>query len=80
MYSRRGVNHAKQSAADALTTTLKRFIQKTAEATGYLIGNNTVDSITKSQEVQRKISCLRLLITFTTITRSYKIKQTLNSV
>ena len=33
-------NHRpKQSATDALKTSWKRFIQKTAEATGDLIGN-----------------------------------------
>ena len=36
----------KQSATDALKTTSKRAIQKTAEATGDLIGNKIVDKIT----------------------------------
>ena len=37
-YSQKLLDHAKQSAADALKTTLKRVTQKTAEATGDLIG------------------------------------------
>ena len=35
----------KQSATDALKTTLKRGIQKIAKATGYLIGNKITDRI-----------------------------------
>ena len=41
------MNHAKQSATDALKTTSKRAIQKIAEATGDLIGNKIADKITK---------------------------------
>ena len=40
--------HAKQSATDALKTTSKRVFQKTAEATGDLIGNKIVDAVAKS--------------------------------
>ena len=40
------LDHAKQSATDALKTTSKRVIQKTAEVTGYLIGNKIVENIT----------------------------------
>ena len=47
-YSQRLLDYAKQSATDALKTTSKRVIQKTAEATDDLIGNK----IGKSQEVQ----------------------------
>ena len=39
--------HAKQYAADALKTTSKIVIQKSAEATGDLIGNKVAHSITK---------------------------------
>ena len=38
-YSKKLIYHAKQSTTDALTTASKRAIQKTAEATGDLIGN-----------------------------------------
>ena len=41
------LNHAKKSAANVLKTTSKRVIQKTAEATGDLIGNKITDRITK---------------------------------
>ena len=38
-YSQKLIDHAKQSATDALKTVSKRAIQKTAEATGNLIAN-----------------------------------------
>ena len=37
---------AKKSATGAIKTASKRAIQKTAEATGYLIGNKIADKIT----------------------------------
>ena len=43
----RNLNQVKQSTTDALKTTSKQVIQKTAEATGDLIGNKTADKITK---------------------------------
>ena len=46
-YSQKLVNHAKKSAADALKTSSKRIIQKTAEATSGLIGDKTADIIMK---------------------------------
>ena len=39
--------HAKQSAIDALETTSKRTIQKTAEATDDLIGNKITNKVIK---------------------------------
>ena len=44
-YSQERLDHAKESAADALKTTPKRVIQKTEEAAGDLIGNKTADEI-----------------------------------
>ena len=41
------LDRAKQSATGALKTSSKRVIQKTAEATDYLIGNETANKITK---------------------------------
>ena len=38
-YSQKFLNTAKKSTTDAIKTTSKRAIQKTAEATGDLIGN-----------------------------------------
>ena len=40
------VDTAKMSATDAIRTASKRAIQKTAEATGDLIGNKIADKIT----------------------------------
>ena len=45
-YSQKIPDHTKQSATDALKPTSKRAIQKTAEATGDLIGNKIADKIT----------------------------------
>ena len=46
-YSQKHLDHPKQSATDELKTTSKIVIQKTAEATGDLIGNKIADGITK---------------------------------
>ena len=46
----------KKSATDALKTASKRAIQKTAEATGDLVGNeiaDTITSISKKQQVSQ---------------------------
>ena len=45
-YGKKLVDAAKKSATDAVKTASKRAIQKTAEATGDLIGNKTADKIT----------------------------------
>ena len=47
IYTQKLINHAKQSATDALKSASKRAIQKTAEAAGDLIGNTITDKITK---------------------------------
>ena len=52
-YSQKLLDHAKQSATDALKTISKTVIKKTAEATGYLIGNNI--EWRKSQNLYHKI-------------------------
>ena len=44
-------DHAKKSAADALKTTSKRVIQKTAEATSDSIGSKNADRITKNSTI-----------------------------
>ena len=46
-YSQKFMDHAKQSATDALKTGSKRAFQKTAEATGDLIGNKIADKTTR---------------------------------
>ena len=50
-YSQKLLDHAKQSAADALKTTSKEAIQKTAELTGDLIGSKIADEITKVSRI-----------------------------
>ena len=40
------MDHAKQSAADALKATSKRVIGNAAEATGYSVGNKTTNKTT----------------------------------
>ena len=46
-YGKKLVGTAKKSAADAIKTASERTIQKTAEATGDLVGNEIADKITK---------------------------------
>ena len=46
-YGQKLLDHAKQPATDALKTASKRAIQKIAEATGDLIGNEIADKITR---------------------------------
>ena len=46
-YGQNIFDHAKQSETDAIKTSSKRVIQKTAEATVRLIGNKSANRITK---------------------------------
>ena len=46
-YSQKLLDHAKQSATDALKTASKRVFQKTAKPIGDLIGNSIADKITE---------------------------------
>ena len=46
-YSPKLLGNAKQSATDAVKTSSKRVIQKTAEATGDLTGNKIANKISK---------------------------------
>ena len=46
-YGKKLFDTAKKSAIDAVKTASKRAIQKTAEATGDLIGNKIADKITR---------------------------------
>ena len=45
-YGQKVVDTARKSATDAIKTASKRAIQKTAKATGDLVGNKTADKIT----------------------------------
>ena len=49
-YGQKLVDTDKKSATDALKTASKRAIQKTAEATGHLVGNQIADKITSISE------------------------------
>ena len=49
-YGQKLFDSAKKSAVDAVKTTSKRAIQKTAEATGDLIGNKIADKITNASK------------------------------
>ena len=48
------VNTAKKSATDPLKNASKRPIQKTAEATGDLVGNKIADKITSISKKKKK--------------------------
>ena len=52
-YSQKLVDTAKESATNAIKTTSKRAIQKTAEATGDLVGNKIADKITSTSKKSR---------------------------
>ena len=55
--SQKFLDHSKQSVTDALKTTSKRVIQKTAKATGDFVGNEIANRITKvSQNSQQNNS------------------------
>ena len=72
-HSQKLVDTAKKSTTDAINTASKRAIQKTAEATGDLVGNEIAGKITsaskksrneeiQSNEVNNEISKERLLM------------------
>ena len=55
-YGQKHFDSAKKSTTDAIKTASKRAIQKTAEATGDLIGNKYADKITSvSKESTKKL-------------------------
>ena len=45
-YGHKLIDTTKKSTTDAVKTAAKRVIQKTTEATGYLVGNKIADKIT----------------------------------
>ena len=53
-YSRKLLDSDKTSTTDAIKTASKRAIQKTAQATGDLIGNKIVDKITSVSKKSTK--------------------------
>ena len=46
-YSQKSIDNATKSATDAFKTASNRAIEKTAEATGHLIGNEIADEVKK---------------------------------
>ena len=50
-YSQKLLDHVKLSATNAFKTFSKRVIQKIAEATGDIIGNETADKITSLKNI-----------------------------
>ena len=50
-YGQKLIDSAKKSTTDALKTASKRTIQKTAKATGDLIGNKIADTITSVSKI-----------------------------
>ena len=66
------VDAAKKSATDAIKTASKRGIQKTAEATGDLIGNKIVDKITSvSRKSTKKLPTIDEDVELTTNKKRY---------
>ena len=61
-YSRKVLDHAKQSVTNALKTSSKWVIQKAAEATSDLIGNKIADAVVKSHDgrITKASRCLLL--------------------
>ena len=71
-YGKKLVDTAKKSAADAIKTTSKRAIQKTAEATGDLVGNKIVDNITGvSKKSTKKLPTIDEDVELTTHKKRY---------
>ena len=55
-YSQKVIDYAKQSATDGLKSSSKTLIQKTAEATGDLIGTEIADQIIKISRNSREFN------------------------
>ena len=53
-YGQKLLDSTKISATDAMKTASKRAIQKTAEETGYLIGNKIADKMTSISKKSAK--------------------------
>ena len=54
-YSQKLFDNAKKSTTNAIKTVSKRAIQKTAEATGDLIGNKIIDKITNNSKSSKEL-------------------------
>ena len=65
-YGKKLVDTAKKSATDAIKTVSKRAIQKTAEATGDLVGNKIADKISVSKKSTKKLPTIDENVELTT--------------
>ena len=54
-YSKKLPDSAKKSTADAIITVSKKSVQKTAEATGDLIGNKVAYKITSTSQSSKEL-------------------------
>ena len=71
-YGKKLVDTANKSATDAIKTTSKRAIQKTAEATGDLVGNKIADKITSvSKKSTKKLPTIDEDVELTTHKKRY---------
>ena len=53
-YGKKLIDTTTKTRVDAVKTASKRVVQKTAEATGYLIGNKVADKITSIRKSKEK--------------------------
>ena len=60
-YGQKLLDSAEKSTTDAIKTASKRAIQKTAEATGDLIGNTIADKITNVLQRAQKVMMVILV-------------------
>ena len=65
-YSQKLVDTAKKSATDTMKSGSKRAIQKTAEATGGLVGNKIADKLQVHQKnhTMKKYSQMKLIMKY----------------
>ena len=71
-YGKKLVDAAKKSATDVTKTASKRAIQKTAEATGDLVGNEIADKITSvSKKSTKKLPTIDEDVELTTPKKRY---------
>ena len=71
-YGKKLIDAAKKCATDAIKTVSKRAIQKTAEATGDLVGNKIADKITSvSKKSTKKLPTIDEDVELTTHKKRY---------
>ena len=71
-YGKKVLDTAKKSATDAIKTAFKRAIQKTAEATGALVGDKIAGKMRNvSKKSTKKLSTIDEDVELTTLKRTY---------